>query len=172
MPLVVGDGRAQRLARTDRTESVQRPWYFTRAILESLRLSPGAAAGLILKSDADGDAQWASLVSFYAPAIDYTAQTADLNDTLTGLSGAAIVMVYHACTVAGTAGNLATTLSWTDEVGATTSKPAADLSLGAVGRASGSIVLFVASGAVAVATSLTGVIGSPQYSLRVRGIQL
>lgn len=88
------------------------------------------------------------------------------------LPGLYIVSVWHACTTAGTAGNLHTTIRWTDRNGAQSASPAADLSLGALGYASGLAVLYAVSGNVTYETAVTAVVGSPKYDLDIRPVAL
>ena len=78
------------------------------------------------------------------------------------------VSVYVICTTAG-GGTLATTIGWSDIVGAKTIKPTADVDLastanGATGEA---FISSVTSVAITYATAITSKTGSPQYALYI-----
>lgn len=104
---------------------------------------------------------------------DLTGQTASIGTTTlftAPSAGPFRVSVYHLCTTAGTAGTLATTIGWNDGSVAHTIAPAANVALTAVGNfAQGTAYLRVAAGqAITYSTTLTGVSGTPQYSLFIR----
>lgn len=108
----------------------------------------------------------------YAQA-NLTGQTAGIGSTTlftAPSAGVFRVSVYHLCTTAGTSGTLATTIGWNDGSAAHTISPAANVALAAVGNfAQGTAYLRVAAGqAITYSTTLTGVGGTPQYSLFIR----
>lgn len=98
-----------------------------------------------------------------------TAQVADI--TATNITNAGTAGVYRVnyvleCTTADvTAGTLTLTIAWTDGAGATTST--ATRILTAVGRASGTVFLQLASGNVTYAVAVTGIYGTSQYALYI-----
>lgn len=76
------------------------------------------------------------------------------------------VNVYQICSVAGTAGTLATTIGWTDAVGAKTIKPAADIDLASTANgATGMSFISTTASAITYASAITGGTGSPQYAI-------
>jgi|SRR6185369_2670366 len=101
---------------------------------------------------------------------DLTGQTADLasanitNGTATGLYRVEYVLADTTADI--TAGAVTLTISWTDDVGATTAT--ANQLLTGTGRTSGDVVLYLASGNITFATTHTGIYGSAAYALRLR----
>lgn len=82
--------------------------------------------------------------------------------------GALRVSVYQQCITTGAAGTLSTTISWTDQVGATSATPASTLALTGTGRDSGSVFIGVSgSTTISFSTTLSGVIGSPKYNILI-----
>lgn len=102
--------------------------------------------------------------------VNVTAKTADIASTkLTDTTPAGMYRVSYLMedtTQDVTAGILTLTLSWTDDVGATTAT--ATQTLAAVGRTSGVITLYLASGNITYATTHTLGFGTSQYALRMR----
>ena len=100
-------------------------------------------------------------------AVALSAQTASIAQTVLytpSVAGLYRVSVYHFCSTAGTAGTLDTTIFWTDDVGATNAKPAAQISLTVAGNwASGQGFLRSNSGSIDYSTTVAGAVGSPQY---------
>jgi hypothetical protein len=92
--------------------------------------------------------------------------------TLVVEPGAYLVVIFHWCTTAGSAGLLSTVVSWTSESGARSIKATSDLPLDAVDGDAGSVPVFVASGNITVTATPTGVAGSPKFSLRARAVPL
>lgn len=71
-------------------------------------------------------------------------------------------------TTAGSVGTLAVTIGWTDENGAQTQSPISALTLTATGKDGFIFPFFAVSGnAITYAVTLTGVVGSPAYSLSI-----
>ncbi len=102
-----------------------------------------------------------------------TGQTASIGTTTlytVPTAGVYRVSVYHLCTTAGTAGTLTTTTGWNDGSASHTISPAANISLASVGNfAQGTAYLRVAAGQnITYSTTVSGVGGSPQYSLFIR----
>lgn len=100
--------------------------------------------------------------------VDETAAIAASNCYVAPPAGMYRISVYHTSKVALAAGTLATTIRWTDENGAKSSKPAPDVLLTGTNFDQGAVVARVASGNITYETSLTGVVGSPVYSIYVR----
>ena len=88
-------------------------------------------------------------------------------------SGVYRVSVYQVMTTAGSGGTLATTIGWTDDEQAQTSKPASDLDMTSDGTAS-SGVLFLRSAVAAIHYTVTtaGIGGSPKFALFILTEQL
>lgn len=108
-------------------------------------------------------------------AVSATGQTANMVATIVTGAGVYLITIYHLCTTAGTTGNLATTVSWTDNNAAQTIKPAVDISLGVTGYAQGMAVVRVHPGVtegVDITATMTGVVGNPQYALYARCVPL
>lgn len=101
--------------------------------------------------------------------VSLTGQTGNIAATTLytpAASGIYKVSVYHLCTVAGSAGTLATTIGFTDDVQAQTTKPAIDISLtGAGNAASGIVPIRSTAAAITYSTVIAGGTGSPQYAL-------
>ena len=97
-----------------------------------------------------------------------TAQTADINTTTIytpGASGMHRVSVYHLCVTAGT-GTLATTIGWTDDKQAQSSKPAGNVDVSGAGNAaSGNIYIRSTATAITYASAIAGKTGTPVYDL-------
>ena len=108
--------------------------------------------------------------------VDLTGQAADI--TTTNLSntppaGFYEVEVYLLCTTADvTAGALAVTIGWTDNVGATTSTPITGFTLAATGRTTGRQMIRTASGNITYAVTITGAYGTAQYAVYARVVAL
>jgi len=102
---------------------------------------------------------------------DLTAQGAAIaatNLTATAAVGHYLVAYYlEDTTLDLTAGTIQFQINYTDTVGATTQVSAA-LVLTAVGRTSGVMEAYLASGELSYQTNLTGIIGAAKYALRVR----
>ncbi len=77
------------------------------------------------------------------------------------------ISVYHICTKAGTGGTLATTIGWTDNGQAQTTKPAGDINLTAKGNAASgmSFLQSVSSVAITYTATVSGASGAPEYDL-------
>lgn len=103
--------------------------------------------------------------------IQLTGQTGNIATTTIYTPAAAglyRVGVYHICTTAGTAGTLATTIGWTDNVGAKTLKPAGDIVLDSTANgATGTAFIRATAAAITYATTITGGAGNPQYALYI-----
>ena len=101
--------------------------------------------------------------------VSLTGQTGNIGATTLytpAASGVYKVSVYHLCTVAGSAGSLATTIGFTDDVQAQTTKPAVDINLNGAGNAASGIVPIRSTAtAITYSTVITGGAGSPQYAL-------
>lgn len=81
-------------------------------------------------------------------------------------SGIYKISVYHLCTTAGSAGTLATTIGWTDDVQAQTVKPAGDINLNGAGNAAAGISPIRSTAtAITYSAAIAGGAGSPQYAL-------
>jgi hypothetical protein len=109
---------------------------------------------------------WNYLTPMVATA-SLTGQTAAIGATTLftpSAVGTYRVSVYQVITKAGTGGTLATTIGWTDNEQAQTSKPASDLDMTSLGAAS-SGVLFIQATAVAITytTTTAGIAGAPEY---------
>lgn len=106
--------------------------------------------------------------------VDATAQAADI--ATTNLTTTAPAGMYHVLAVIedttadGTAGVLTLTISWTDDVGATTATQTQTLAV--TGRAVLDQVCYLASGNITYATTHTGIYGTAKYALRIRVIAL
>ena len=103
--------------------------------------------------------------------IQLTGQTGNIGVTTIytpAATGLYRIGVYSLCSVAGTGGTLAVTIGWTDEVGAKTLKPAADVTLTSTANGSTGIA-FIRATAVAITytTTITGGTGNPQYNLHI-----
>jgi hypothetical protein len=102
--------------------------------------------------------------------VNRTAQTADIASTkLTDTCPAGMYRVSYVIedtTADVTAGIVTLTISWTDDVGATTAT--ATQTLATTGRQAGVVTLYLASGNITYATTHSGTIGSAQYALRMR----
>jgi hypothetical protein len=103
-------------------------------------------------------------------AINVTAKTADIASANIVASAPAgfyrISYVLADTTADGAAGSVILTISWTDDVGATTAT--ATQILTGTGRVSGTVPLYLASGNIMYATTHTGSYGTAQYALRIR----
>jgi len=106
--------------------------------------------------------------------VDRTAQTAAIASTvLTDATAAGLYRInyYLRCTTADvTAGTISVSFTFTDNVGATTDVSTAIVLTSTVGtgRTQGTFIQYLASGNIAYLTTLTGIIGTSQYQLRVR----
>ena len=89
------------------------------------------------------------------------------------VAGTYRVSVYQVITKAGSGGTLATTIGWTDNQQAQTSKPASDLNMTSLGAASSGL-LFIQSAAVAITytTTIAGAAGAPEFDLYITVEQL
>ena len=102
---------------------------------------------------------------------DATAQTADVaaGSKITNATAAGMYRIeaYLADTTADlAAGAVTLTLSWTDDVGATTATLTQVLT--GIGRSVLDQVLYLASGNITFGVSHTGIFGSAQYAYRIR----
>ena len=108
--------------------------------------------------------QWNIIVSL-------TGQTGDIGATTIytpAVAGLFRVNVYAICSKAGTAGTLAVTIGWTDEVGAKTLKPASDVTLTSTANGStGNAFIKSTATAITYATTITGGTGAPEYNLHI-----
>ena len=102
--------------------------------------------------------------------VNRTAQVANIattNLTNTTPAGEYRISYTLADTTADvTAGILTLTFGWTDDVGATTAT--ATQALTALGRTSGTVTLYLASGNITYGVTHTGIFGTSAYALRVR----
>ena len=101
---------------------------------------------------------------------DLTGQTASIAQSSIYMpkQGFYRASIFIGVTTAATAGTISATIYWTDDVGATSSVVISGLSLVGTTRSSGSVVLYSNSSSVDFSTTLAGIVGSPQYSVRVR----
>jgi WD40 repeat protein len=108
----------------------------------------------------------AGRIAFY----NLTGQTADVaSSKITNATAAGMYRVEYVLadtTSDITAGTVTLTISWTDDVGATTAT--ANQLLTGTGRMPGDVVLYLASGDITFATTHTGIFGSAAYALRIR----
>jgi len=99
--------------------------------------------------------------------IALTAQTADIGATNFTDAGTAGTYLIHYVLLATTAdvlaGTVTVTIAWTDAAGATTAT--GTIALTAVGRASGTVEIQLASGNVTYAVTHTGIFGTSAYAL-------
>jgi hypothetical protein len=129
--------------------------YSGRILVAGSTASP-AASGLICKVNA-------------------TNQSADIASTK--LTNATVAGMYHVWAVLEdttadvTAGIVTLSIAYTDDAGATTNT-ATTQTLGATGRATLSLPLYLASGDITYSTSHTGIFGSAKYALRIRAALL
>lgn len=117
---------------------------------------------------------WNYLTPMVATA-SLTGQTAAIGATTLftpSAAGTYRVSVYQVCTTAG-AGTLATTIGWTDDEQAQTTKPASDVNLANLGEAA-SGVTFIQATAVAITYTVTaaGIAGGAAFSLYITVEQL
>ena len=102
--------------------------------------------------------------------VNRTVQGADIastkltDTTVTGMYRVGYVLEDTTSDV--TAGILTLTISWTDDVGATTAT--ATQALTGTGRAQGTVALYLASGNITYAVTHTGIYGAAKYALRMR----
>ncbi len=113
---------------------------------------------------------WNYLIPMVATA-SLTAQTAAISVTTLftpSVAGTYRVSVYQVCTTAGSGGTLATTIGFTDDAQAQTTKPAGDVDLTSKGSAASGIV-FINSTAVAITYTVTaaGIGGAAAFSLYI-----
>jgi hypothetical protein len=175
------------LARLAANEDVAGNWTFLNDVhLESISTgfdailsvgTPTAARTYKLTHDLSGDIPIIgndppAVASGFLGKVDLTAQTANIattNLSNTPPAGVYEVEVILMCTTAdATAGTLAVTIGWTDNVGATTSTPITALTLAAVERTTGSQLLRVNSSNITYAVTVTGIYGTSQYAVYVR----
>lgn len=108
--------------------------------------------------------------STFMGKVNATAKTADIASTkLTDATPAGMYRVSYVIedtTADVTAGILTLTLSWTDDIGATTAT--ATQTLATQGRTAGAVTLYLASGNITYATTHTLGFGTSQYALRMR----
>lgn len=104
-----------------------------------------------------------------AATVDLTAQTTDIGSTILASTGSHFILAYYLETTTAdvAAGTVTLTISWTDDVGATTKTATVVLTgLGAL-RDTGVIMIQRTSGNVTYSTAHTGVFGTSQYALRM-----
>lgn len=77
------------------------------------------------------------------------------------------VDVYQECGLGGAAGTVLCTVSYTDNVGATT-QATVTLALTGLGHLATRFVIVVASGDITFTTTVVGAVGSPQYNVTAR----
>lgn len=136
-----------------------------------LTIPASAGVGKVLTSDASGNASW----GFSSP---YTknnlAQVTSFTDTLATSPGAGVylVSVVLDVTTAATAGTVGATVTFTDDVGASTQTVFAGFSLTAAGRMQGIYVLRLASGSIDYTVTVAGVVGAPVFSVYANAIRL
>lgn len=106
-----------------------------------------------------------------AATVSLTGQTGNIGTTTIYTPPAAglyRVSVYQICTTAGSAGILNSVIGWTDNVGAKTLSPAADVTLTSTANgATGTGFIRATAAAITYATTITGGAGSPQYALYI-----
>lgn len=99
-----------------------------------------------------------------------TEQTADITTTslyVPPAAGLYRVSVYMICTTAG-GGTLSCTIGWSDNVGAKTLKPTADVDLASTANgATGEVFTQNTAVAITYATAIAGKTGSPKYLLAI-----
>ena len=107
-------------------------------------------------------------------AVSLTGQTTSISAT--NLSGHPVanalyrVEYYLNCTAAGSAGTVTVTITWND--GTSETITLSSLTLSAQGSVSGDLLVKPTSGAIQYSTTVTGAMGSPQYSLDIRVLPL
>ena len=155
-----------------REEAIQRLWTFLAGLRTvRFRLTTGASAGKVLTSDADGDASWGSTLP--ATTVALAGQTTNQIDTLVATaSGEYLVTMYVEITTAGSGGTLYSSLSYTDDIGATTLYPLASLPCNSTGRDQWSGVLRCSGGGVEYTFSIVGGAGNPAYNAYVSVTQV
>lgn len=106
-----------------------------------------------------------------AATVSLTGQTGNIAATTIYTPPAAglyRVSVYQICTTAGSAGTLNSVIGWTDNVGAKTLSPAADVTLTSTANgATGASFIRATAAAITYATTITGGAGNPQYALYI-----
>jgi hypothetical protein len=119
-----------------------------------------------------GHASDGSLFFKATETINLTAQAADIaGTTLSSTAGFYDVLAVLECTTSdGAAGSVILTISWTDDVGATTAT--ATQVLTGTGRQTLNQPLYLASGNLTYAITHTGSYGTAKYALRIRCIPL
>ena len=154
------------------------PWRFKELYLEKV-LTAGATPtagviGQVLGVDANGLLSWGTPSAGYVITANAAGLTPVSSDLLTPPSaGQYLVTVSQRVTVANSAGNLATVIGWTDDIGATTAKVAPDLDTSAVGRAQGSVVIrALATAPITRTHTLSGLSGTPTYRVEVAAVRL
>jgi hypothetical protein len=107
--------------------------------------------------------------------IDKTAQGADIgttNLTSSAPAGAYLLIAVLECTTAAVGtGTVTLTLSWTDDVGATTDT-SVSIALTATGRSKVALPVYLASGDITYATANGGSYSTAKYALRIRVVAL
>lgn len=155
-----------------REETIKKRWTFIAGLVtKTLKLFSGTA-GFLLKSDADGNVSLTDTLPAYTSAgNDATAN--ELGILVASASGTYLVTVYHECTTAGAAGTLSTTITYTDERGTQSLKPAADVDLASTSNeAQGVAVVRCTANDLEFAKEITGVSGSPHYRSHVSAVKI
>lgn len=103
--------------------------------------------------------------------VQLTAQAANIVTTTIYTPAAAglfRVSVYQICSVAGSAGTLATTVGWTDAAGAKSTSPAANVTLDSTSNgATGMTFISTIAAAITFASTITGGTGSPKFNIYI-----
>lgn len=157
-----------------REEAIRRPWTFLVGLVASaLRIYGGSptAGALLAASDAAGNTTWTRTL----PAVTFTdaAETANQTGTIVPVAvGEYIVTVYSEVVTAGAAGTLYSSITYTDDIGATTIFPLASLNCASTGRDYGVAVIRCAGGGIDYTFEIVGGSGSPAYSAYVSVTQV
>lgn len=131
-----------------------------------------ASSGVVTKYNSENTAGpgIVSIVGSY----DGTAQTnaniasTNLYTNNTGVSVLLEVSLLQVITSAATSGTLTTTLSWTDEAGATTSTGPGALNIGALGRNSSAVIINLPTGNTLSFASVLGArVGNVTYKVKI-----
>lgn len=168
--------RTSQATSAQREEKVEKPWDFVLGLLaKSLRLyGAGASSGaMLVASDSEGNTEFSSTIP--AERVQLTGQTANQTATIVA-SGSATgewaAYLYAQCTTAGSAGSLTVTLSYTDDIGATTTAALCTVDLTGTNRDDGFAVLRCSGGGIDYTATITGGGGSPQYALHINLVRL
>ena len=155
-----------------REETVDRVWTFLAGIAaKAIQLTTGAASGYIATSDSSGNVTWGNTLP--ATSLQFANQTASQTGTIVATAvGEYLVNIYLQCTTAGTSGTIDVTLTYTDDIGATTTAVLATLTYGSTGRASASKVIRCSGGGIDYTFTETAPVGNPRYAVHLNVLKV